>query len=326
MIIDPITMARARHALHKATRGWLFDPNVNMIGIGYPEHEGQLYENELAIRVHVHEKLSGLALETARAAGYTHPIPSVIDGFQTDVLQATYRLHQWQSWRSWWRPTTNTNERVLSADPMRGGISISDEFHLASGTLGGKVYDRTTGEEMILSNWHVLAADWRARHGQLIFQPGRLDGGTSANVSAYLTRDAMAANLDAAVATLTGRRRLLNEQLGIGTVTGVRSGQLGETVIKSGRSSFITYGRIVEVDSMVRMPYGYLERLIRNVIVIEPWNGGEVSRPGDSGSWWLNMSTKEVVGLHFAGTDMPERALALDMPTVMKVLNVEIRV
>ena len=39
---------------------------------------------------------------------------------------------------------------------------------------------------------------------RLIFQPGRLDGGTAANAVARLTRDAMAVNLDAAVATLTG--------------------------------------------------------------------------------------------------------------------------
>lgn len=209
---------------------------------------------------------------------------------------------------------------------MRGGLSISDEFRVAYGTLGGKVYDRTTGAEMILSNWHVLAGDWRARRGQLIYQPGRLDGGTFANVSAYLARDAMGVNLDAAVATLTGRRRLLNEQLGLGPVTGARNAQLGDQVVKSGRSSYITYGRIVEINSIARMRYGYLERLIRDVIIIDRVNGGEVSRPGDSGSWWLNLATRQAVGLHFAGSDMPERALALNMPSVLDALNVEIRI
>lgn len=171
----------------------------------------------------------------------------------------------------------------------------------------------------------MLAADWNARRGQLIYQPGRLDGGTFANTSAHFTRDAMGANMDAAVAALTGRRRLLNEQLGLGSVTGALSGQLGMDVVKSGRSSYITYGRIVEVNSVARMRYGYLERLIRNVMVIEPWNGWEVSRPGDSGSWWLDTTTRQAVGLHFAGSDMPERALALDMPSVLNALNIEIR-
>jgi endonuclease G, mitochondrial len=325
MNVDPMTMARARLAQHKATQAFLFDPNVNLIGIGHPEHDGQIAENELAIRVHVHKKLSGVALEAATAAGYTRPIPSEINGFPTDVLQGTYHPHQWRSWRNWWRPTTNLNERATSIDPMRGGISISDEFRLSYGTLGGKVYDRVTGKEMILSNWHVLAGDWRARQGQLIYQPGRLDGGTFANASAYLARDAMRANLDAAVATLTDGRRLTNEQLGLGLVTSVGHPQLGDAVVKSGRSSYITYGRVVEINSVARMRYGYLERLIRDVMIIDPWNGGEVSRPGDSGSWWLNMPTKQAVGLHFAGSNAPERALAINMQSVLDALNIEIR-
>jgi len=326
MNLDPRTMAQARLTLHKATRDFLFDPNVNLMGIGHPEHLGRIAENELAIRFHVRQKLSGMALEVATEAGYTQPIPAEINGFPTDVLQSTYHLHQLQTWRSWWQPPTSNNVRAISADPMQGGISISNEFQRVYGTLGGKVYDRTTGEEMILSNWHVLAGSWNARRGQLIYQPGRLDGGTFANASAYLERDAMKDNLDAAVATLTGRRRLTNEQLGLGAVTGASDGQLGTEVVKSGRSSSITYGKIIEIHTIARVQYGYLERLIRDVMVIQPLNGGELSRSGDSGSWWLNTATRDAVGLHFAGSDLPERALALNMPSVLDALNVEIRV
>jgi endonuclease G len=324
MNIDSMTMARVRLALDKATRALLFDPNVNLIGLGNPEHKGQVAGNELAIRVHVRKKLSHPALEAATEAGYTQSIPTEIDGFQTDVLQGDYALHQWSSWRGWRWPTTR-DKRAARSDPMQGGISISDEFHMAYGTLGGKVYDRATGDEMILSNWHVLAADWAARRGQLIYQPGRLDGGTYMNAFAFLTRDAMAHNLDAAVATLTGQRQLINEQLELGPVRGVGNWQLGLPVVKSGRGSRITYGRIVEIESTARIRYGYLERIIRDVMIIDPLNGGEVSKPGDSGSWWLNATTRAAVGLHFAGSDMPERALALNMQSVLNALGVEIR-
>ena len=94
--------------------------------------------------------------------------------------------------------------------------------------------------------------------------------------------------------------------------------------MKSGRKSHITYGRITEIDSTARIRYGDLERIIRDVMSIEPLNGGEVSRPGDSGSWWLNAETREAIGLHFAGTDLPERALALDMQAVLDALGVDI--
>jgi endonuclease G len=95
---------------------------------------------------------------------------------------------------------------------LRGGISISDEYHNSYGTLGGLVRDRVSGVEMILNNWHVLEADWYARAGQQIYQPGGLDGGTGADAVATLTRDAMPVNLDAAVAALNRSRRLINDQ------------------------------------------------------------------------------------------------------------------
>src|SRR5690606_655375 len=61
---------------------------------------------------------------------------------------------------------------------------------------------------------------------------------------------------------------------------------------------YINDGRI---NSVVCMHYDDLERLI----VIDPLNGGEVNQPGDSGSRWLDRSTGQTVGLHFAGSNMP---------------------
>jgi endonuclease G len=56
-----------------------------------------------------------------------------------------------------------------------------------------------------------------------------------------------------------------------------------------------------------------------------PTQGTEVSRGGDSGSWWLEDETNQAVALHFAGYDYPvETALAIAMPPVLAVLNVEI--
>jgi endonuclease G len=208
---------------------------------------------------------------------------------------------------------------------MRGGISISDEYHYTFGSLGGLVIDRAAGAEMILSNWHVLVARWGARPGQRIFQPGRGDGGTAADTVAVLARDAMPVNLDAAVARLNGSRKLINEQLHLGPVTGVGQAQLGMEVVKSGRKTGITFGRVTAIEGTARMPYDGMERIIRNVVTIEPRSPyEEVSAGGDSGSWWLEAKTRRVVGLHFAGSNSPERALAHDMASVLEALNVEI--
>ena len=62
---------------------------------------------------------------------------------------------------------------------------------------------------------------WHARPGWPIYQPGQGDGGTTADTVARLSRYAMAANLDAAVAELTGARKLINDQFDLAPVKGV---------------------------------------------------------------------------------------------------------
>lgn len=324
MNVDRMTLARARLALREAVRNHLFDPNVGLIDFGHPEHSGQIAEDELAIRLHVRRKLSGPALEAAVGARQTRPIPPFIAGFPTDVPEGIYRLQQWSGWGGWGQSPA-VNSRTVPADPLRGGLSVSDENHYAAGTLGGLVIDRLTGAEMILSNWHVLVVDWGAPAGQRIYQPGRLDGGTSLDKIATLTRDAMAVNLDAAVATLNGSRQGVNDQLDLEPVAGVGQAELGMQVVKSGRTSGVTYGRVTAIEGIARMPYGFLDRLIRHIVTIEPRSSfEEVSAAGDSGAWWLDQATGRAVGLHFAGSNFPERGLALDMPAVLDALNVDI--
>ena len=321
ILIDRTTLARARHAMREAVRGWIYDPNVMLIDFGLPEPGGRLDEEELAVRIHVIEKFArGPELEAAIQEGTTHgPIPPTIAGFPVDVPQGTYRLHQW--FGGWRRPA---DPRARYTAPMQGGISISNAYRYGYATLGGAVVDRVTGATMILSNWHVLAGDWRARSGWPIYQPGRGDGGRGVDTVAKLSRDAMSASLDAAVAELTGGRQLINDQFGLKPVRGVDWAQLGMEVVKSGRRTGVTRGRVTAIEGTIRMNYRGVDRLIRNVLTIEPRLDPVVSAGGDSGSFWLQESTMRAVGLHFAGSDRPERALALDMQPVLDALNVNL--
>lgn len=321
MNIDPLEITRVRAALHQAVGNFLFDRvrKINLIDIAQFEGEGHP-KSWLAIRFHVDKQIPGPQLE---AMGREPLQRMSILNIPTMVVEGQYRPHQWSGWSGWGGWSSTHNPRLVRADPLRGGISISSSYY-GSGTLGGLVRDRTSRKEMILSNWHVLAVYWGAPRGQPILQPGWNDGGTSADVIATLDRDAMADNLDAAVALLTGSRRLTNEQLDIGPVTGVGRSNLGLEVVKSGRTTRRTDGRITGIAGVMRLQYGWLERVVRDVITIEPRQGPEVSRGGDSGSWWLNDATKQAIGLHFAGSDYPERALALDMQAVLDSLNVDI--
>ena len=321
MHIDRTTLAQVRIALHKAVSSYLFDPErkINLIDFGQRERDGRKMEDQVAIRFHVDEKIPPFQLE---AMGRPE-IPPTLDGFQTDVLVGAYRPQQWAWWWNSWQSHQPTNYRARRADPLRGGLSISDEYHNAYGTLGGLVEDRDEGYMMILSNWHVLAAEWWARPGQRIYQPGRRDGGLHQDAVATLERDAMAVNLDAAVARLNGQRHCINEQVELGSVSGVGWAELGMEVMKSGRGSGRTYGAVTGIEGIVRIGYSGVSRLIRHVVTIEPLNG-EVSRPGDSGSWWLDRATNWVVGLHFAGGNSPERGLAMDIQPVLDALNVNV--
>lgn len=327
MNINQKDWMRIGSAMREAAHGWLYDPNVMLIDFGWRERGGKLVENEQCIRVHVVEKIaSGPRLEAATQSGKTRgQIPDTIDGIPVDIPQGVYTLHLgW--WGGWWPSpiTTTVNPRASRHAPLQGGVSISNARIWGYGTLGGQVADRETGVKMILSNWHVLAGLWSARPGWPIYQPGRGDGGTSADTVAKLSRHAMDVNLDAAVAELTGTRQLVNNQFGLDPVKGASWAQLGMEVIKSGRKTGITYGRVTGVEGTIKMTYSGVQRLIRNVITITPRLGTQVSAGGDSGSFWLEEKTMQAVGLHFAGSDHPERALAMDMRPVLDALKVDI--
>ena len=91
-----------------------------------------------------------------------------IDGILTDVIEVgDIRLL--------------AEGRTGSCRPATPGISMG-HYKVSAGTFGALVYDRETGEPLILSNNHVLANqsngnDNRAAKGDAILQPGLYDGG-----------------------------------------------------------------------------------------------------------------------------------------------------
>ncbi|NTU84804.1 MAG: hypothetical protein HGA45_36480, partial [Chloroflexales bacterium] len=321
MSLDPATLARGRLAVRQAIT-LLSDPNVGMVDFGFRETRGTLTD-QLSVRCHVLQKFrGGLALQAALENGETalnlSKLPP-INGFPVDVIQGRYRPSAWQAWNAR-RPSGG---RMGRSDPMRAGISISGAYLAGSGTLGGKVYDRATGAPMLLSNWHVLIGDWWSRPRRGVYQPGRGDGGGPQDTVAYVTRDGMHVGVDAAVATLNGKRELLNDQLGIGAVSGVQQPNLGQRVMKSGRTSAVTHGIVTAVEGIASIKYSGLTRLIYHVVSIDPQPGvPQVSQAGDSGSFWLDEGSRAVIGLHFAGSEDPERALAINMQLVLDTLAV----
>jgi hypothetical protein len=145
--------ARQAKSLHKAAL--LRRPNVVGVGVGY-KTTGKRETSELCVVVLVQQKLppAGVPLEDL--------IPQEVAGVRTDVLQVGF-VRALQAPTDRWRPAP-------------GGVSLG-HYQITAGTLGSVVYNRQSGERLILSNNHVLANSNNARRGDPILQPGPADGG-----------------------------------------------------------------------------------------------------------------------------------------------------
>lgn len=337
--LDSEALSAAHLALRAATARYLFNPRVSLIDFGFRilDRQGYRPTDEPCLRIHVRDKPRGERLELLESE---HPDLYPGDGelqalertygFRVDLPKGDYRPHVVTDVAPTLVPPAApppTVSHVRALDPMRGGISVGNTWIAGAGTLGGKVKDRKTGADMILSNWHVLAGRWWLQRGTPICQPGRLDGGTDDNVVARLERDAWGSRLDAAVATLLpGTRSLMNDQLEIGPVEGTTMPNPWIRVEKSGRTTKVTSGIVTSIlpGRMLAYPDG-IPRTVRNIWAIEPeYEGGDVSAHGDSGSAWMETDTRRVVGLHFAGESVPSRALAMGITPVLDALGVDI--
>jgi hypothetical protein len=139
--------------VHKAAL--LKRPNVVGVGVGY-KTAGKRETDELCVVVMVQQKLPPAGLSTQAI------IPQEVAGVRTDVIQVGF-VRALDVPTDRWRPAP-------------GGVSLG-HYQITAGTLGSVVYDRQTGERMILSNNHVLANSNNARLGDPILQPGPADGG-----------------------------------------------------------------------------------------------------------------------------------------------------
>lgn len=302
--------------------------DVTGVDIGFRYRDNRRIEDEIAVRVHVREKLEESVLEAAEL------LPESIEGVPVDVIQATYHAQVLA-----FQPVAESVDRKAPAERLQPGISISHvSAPRSTGTLGALVYDRRTGRQCILSNWHVLAGA-ASMPGDLIVQPGRADGGRAPDHTvARLERMIIDQNGDAAIAVLNNERKASPEQLETDVVVQqIRKAKIGDIVKKSGRTTEVTSGK---VDGVGQYKVRYLvddtgnPRSIRidGFKVVTEIDGNpnneEVSGPGDSGSLWYGANDHRGVGLHFAGelslNPREEHAIACHLDRVLEALNISL--
>ncbi|MFN0110570.1 MAG: DNA/RNA non-specific endonuclease [Blastocatellia bacterium] len=312
------------------TRGedFLKDKNISSVGIGYKEKDGKR-SKEISIQFTVEKKASTDILESLD----TREIPKsfTIGGVEvpTDVLERTYRLG--------FKVVTEaeTSPRKTRIDPIKPGVSVANK-KVSAGTIGCIVYDKTNGTPYILSNWHVLNGP-TGQIGDEIVQPGPFDdNNTAPNQLGKLIRSHLGAAGDCAIATIEDRQ-FNAEILDLAVkVEEIGEPELGDKVIKSGRTTSVTHGIVSRIHTMTRIDYGGSvgERAIGGFeIEVDPANppaNGEVSMGGDSGSAWMfktnqGKAGKVMAGLHFAGegaTNPHEHAIACYPKSVFEKLGI----
>jgi hypothetical protein len=221
--------------------------------------------------------------------------------------------------------------------PLRIGGSVG-HFKITAGTIGAFV--RTRGEKapLILSNNHVLANENRAKTGDIILQPGDIDGGQppEAAVGTLLRvvklKKTGANPVDCALAAVNEGVKFNRSSLtDIGKLAGVGDVLLdeGSDVAKVGRTTGTTRGRVTafEMDNVL---VNYDLGLIRfdDQIEIEGAEAGPFSQGGDSGSLIVN-AARQAVALLFAGGDIGGSngqglTYANPIAAVFDALNVEL--
>ncbi|GAA2081725.1 hypothetical protein GCM10009801_40930 [Streptomyces albiaxialis] len=229
--------------------------------------------------------------------------------------------------------------------PCPSGFSVGN-VRVTAGTLGSVVHDLLPGATLdppapgigipwqfyILSNNHVLADSNRAPSGSAIVQPGAFDGGQDpadriATLDRFITiqfapqipLERQNNIVDAALGKVEFQDAT-REQYFSGTPDRWRrkaNVAVGDLVKKTGRTTDISFGRIIATDAVIDVNYGTAGTArFRDQILTT-----NISAGGDSGSLVTSLDTV-ALGLLFAGSTLV--TVVNHIENVRALLRVEI--
>ncbi len=313
-------------AVRQVADEYLTDPNITSVGIGYKLTGGK-QTGRLSLQFTVGKKVGLEAVESV--SGRTIPTELEANGirFDTDVVERSFEKH----------PVAQTpaakSVRKQRIDPIMPGVSIG-HIRSTAGTLGCLVADSASGELRLLSNWHVLNGETGAI-GDEIVQPGPYDDNrVDQDVCGNLVRSFLGLAGDCAIASIRDRKAT-EDILDLGVaVRQIGDPELGDKVMKSGRTTAVTHALVTRVHTITKLDYG--SRGEQQIGGFElgldakyPPGNGEISMGGDSGSAWMATNqrgdaTDMMLGLHFAGetVEPAEYAVACYASSVFAKLEI----
>jgi hypothetical protein len=252
-----------------------------------------------------------------RALGAAAVVPDAVDGVPTDVLEVG--VIQALTFNAKVRPalpgysighhdiTAGTfgclvrDLRACCECGCAGGFCQCGGHGHGHGHCGGHPKDC---DYLILSNNHVLANSNAGSPGDAILQPGPFDGGLFpsdevARLERFerITFGAAGYNLvDCAVARPTSSRNVTASIIGLAMPRGISQALVGMSVVKVGRTTQVTNGRVTSTNATVAVNYGVGVATYRHQIITTAMSAG-----GDSGSLLMDRDLN-AVGLLFAGS------------------------
>jgi endonuclease G len=321
-----------RHYIRAQGQDLLRDPNISSVGIGQKVKNGTRGK-QIVLQFTVDSKAEPEALE---ALGTTRIPPTItVNGVEvpTDVIERRYTPH-FRVVAEVRKPERKTRLNPVIPGASVGGVTVS------AGTIGCIVFDKADGTPYVLSNWHVLQGP-DGDLGEAVVQPGKFDDNRVArNRLGALRRSHLGAAGDCAVATIDPSRDFDQKicELGLAPEE-LGEPELGDKVIKSGRTTGVTHGVVRRIDTMVKIDYeGDVGEKIIGCFEIgpdadHPAVDGEISSGGDSGAVWLfkqsnGRPSKIIAGVHFGGEDesnSDEHALACLSSSVFEKLDISLQ-
>lgn len=305
-------------------------------------HASRLMENNDIVGAGVGRTEDGrpaVVVFTVRALGERF-VPSQLDGIPV-IERVTGRIVAYQALPQGKpsKPGSMIDPTVRFTRPVPIGISIGNAGECSAGTLGCRV--NKGGGKYVLSNNHVLALENQALSGSDILQPGLYDQSPQCSappadmIADYSERVDIVfgtnANneVDAALALIrTDDNGLMvgkaTPSNGYGTPNNSSSTPaLNATVLKYGRTSGQTRGKIIAVNVTVNVQYTNGIARFVNQFAVDPVKGGSFSKAGDSGSLVvLDNGAYNPVGLLFAGG--ARTTFCNDIGTVLNALGCSI--
>jgi hypothetical protein len=284
--------------MHAHKSDLLIRNKVRRMGIGYKIKDGKITD-EVGILVFVRWKPSIQMLLDQKI----EPVPKEIEGYKTDVINVPLGFTP-QIIRSL---TTTVLPDDLRHRPFEGGCAIINATgEPGTGTLGliVKKSSDTSDKLFLITNNHVGANEDvegltppAARKGNPITQPGAHGGGqdpqdTIAMLDSWNRLKPSAPGsvnfYDFSMAKITAEATAFAKAyqvMEIGSVKGVKKTNLGDAVMKRGRTTRKTIGKVVAVAVETTVDYrGFPCGFEDQIVVVGVPETIPFSLPGDSGS------------------------------------------